>query len=171
MTDFTPPDARDSAASEAGRSADGGAALVLSLQQQLALYEQLSVLSHRQGALIGVDDGGPLLELISHRQAIIDDLQSHHRQFELNRLGSAPLSEAQRREASELHELIAATRARIFEQDERDRAALRDAKAMVAADLRKLSNTGHAARAYGTSPAAAGTVAAPVTSRFTDRQG
>ena len=172
MTDFSRPDSQDLAFVDAHRNATGGAALILSLEQQLALYEQLSVLSHRQGSLIGVEDGAPLLALLSHRQAIIDDLQSLHREFELKRLGAAPLSESQRREASELNELIAAIRARIFEQDERDRAALRDAKAVVASDLRKLSSTGHAVRAYGTNAAAAAnTIASPTVSRFTDRKG
>ena len=172
MTEFSRPDAQELALADASRSATGGAGLILSLQHQLALYEQLSVLSHRQGSLIGVDDGAPLLALLSHRQAIIDDLQSLSRDFELKRLGAVPLSESQRREASELNELIAAIRARIFEQDERDRAALRDAKAVVAADLRKLSSTGHAARAYGTSTTTnVNPASLPTTSRFTDRQG
>lgn len=172
MTEFSRPDAQELALAEASRNVTGGAGLILSLQQQLALYEQLSVLSHRQGSLIGVDDGAPLLALLSHRQAIIDDLQSLSREFELKRLGGVPLSELQRREASELNELIAAIRARIFEQDERDRAALRDAKAVVAADLRKLSSTGHAVRAYGTNTTTTANPASlPTTSRFTDRQG
>ncbi len=175
MAGFSQPNARGSAGSAqptgggsmAGRARDPD--VLETLGRQLALYEQLSILSHRQGGLIGIDDGAALLELIAQRQHIIDQLQVIQGEFESQRLASIILSESQRREAAELNELIAAIRARILEQDERDRAALRDLKAQVGAELRQLSTTGRAARVYG----GGGTPspALPVTSRFTDKQG
>jgi hypothetical protein len=170
MTNFSPPNAREPSAGDADRR-ESGAALVASLARQLALYEQLGTLAHRQGALIGVDDGSPLLAVIAQRQQVIDELQSVAREFESKGLSSATLTAPQRRAAAETNELIAAIRARIFEQDERDRAALRDAKAQVGGELRKLSQGGNALRAYGGSPVATAPAAAPVISRFTDHQG
>jgi len=175
MTNFSLPNARAPAPAERddeSHAAPGndGDALVASLQRQLGLYEQLNALSPRQAALVSGNDGNQLLALLSQRQAIIDQLQNLHGEFENLRLAARLLSASQRRDAAELHELIAAIRARILEQDERDRAALRDAKAQVGAELRKLSHVNKAAKAYGNA-GSGDAVAAPMTSRFTDREG
>lgn len=169
MTNFSPLNA--AAADDRGPDDhDDGPALIISLQRQLSLYETLNSLAQRQGALIGVGDGSPLIEMLGQRQRIIDELQALHIEFETKRLRESALTAVQRRTAAELTELIGAIRARILEQDERDRAALREARGQVAGELRKLSHTGSAARAYG-SGAALESVAAPRVSRFTDRQG
>ena len=169
MTNFSPPDARAPAAGTSDGDA-GGDALITSLQQQLGLYEQLNALGPRQSALVAGDDGDQLLALLSQRQVIIDQLQTLHRDSQVLGQRATPMSPWQRGTVAELHELIAAIRARILEQDERDRAALRDAKAGVGNELRRLSHVNKAARAYGGAKTA-DSVAAPMTSRFTDREG
>ena len=149
---------------------DRPAALLHALQQQLALFEQLHTLAQWQGSLIGTEDGSPLLALLAQRQQIIDQLQSLQRDADANRLTAAALSSEQAREASELTELIAAVRARILEQDERDRAVLRDVRNQVGIDLRKMTQGGNANKAYGGSKIST-SPAAPTLSRFTDRKG
>ena len=170
MANFSLPNAlpaNDDAAIPAG---DQAAALLHALERQLALFEKLHTLSQRQGSLIGADDGTPLLQLLSQRQEIIDQLQTLQRNADANQLTAASLNPTQSREASELTELIAAIRARILEQDERDRAALRDARNQVGVDLHKVTQGGQASKAYAGSRVST-SLRTPTISRFTDRKG
>jgi hypothetical protein len=170
MTDFTMPDAMPADDGAATPAADRPAALLAALERQLDLFRQLQALSSKQGGLIGAEDGSPLLELIARRQTIIEQLQDLQRDADARQLTAAPLSAAERREASELTELIAAVRARILEQDEHDRAALRDFRNRVGGELRRMTQGGQAAKAYG-GPRVSTSVSRPTISRFTDKQG
>lgn len=170
MANFSLPNAVPADGDAAIPSGDRAAALLHALERQLALFEKLHTLSQRQGSLIGAEDGAPLLQLLSDRQEIIDQLQAVQQHADANDLTAAPLSPTQSREASELTELIAAVRARILEQDECDRAALRDARNQVGVDLRKVAQGGQASKAY-TGSRVSNSPMMPTVSRFTDRKG
>lgn len=195
MTDFATP---TTDAATPATPVTTGEGVIDALRRQVVLYEQISSLAGRQSELVESGQTEELLSLLGDRQRLIAGLTAINAQLEPVRaewsVFAASLSDSQRSAVASLASRIDQLRQSILKQDDQDRAALSAARDRVGRDLRKLSQTGQAARAYQSgrmvgsesNAASTSTVAAgdestpgypgsqasmPVSSRFTDRKG
>lgn len=161
-----------------GAPKDGIGVLVSLLEKQRALYGRLCELSRDQAQLIETAQTEPLLELLGHRQKLIDevtvvnaDLEPYRRRWaEL----WADLGAADRGRVGALVRAVEDSLAEILKRDEEDRKALQTAKAKVSEQIKAVSHAGAAVNAYrsGAKPGA-GTPAgvAQGNNRFMNHQG
>lgn len=136
---------------------------LLELQRQL--FERLEALGARQGGLIDSDDSVGLLELLAHRQRLVDGIAELNATLEPFRarwgavLGSLP--EVERERVNRRLDALSELAGRIAERDEADRVRLAKRRDAVAAELTQVSRGRGAVAAYGTGQAPA---------RFQDRE-
>ena len=139
------------------------------LDRQHALYEQLVQLGVSQQALVADGQTDALLNLLSQRQTVVDQLVQLNGELDPIR---AQWSELWSQLAEPHREKVRARMADvqglldgIIEQDERDRQALVRQRQDVAGQLGRVQQGAAVNRAYGQSSFA------PATNRFTDQTG
>ena len=175
MTNFLPIPAPSSACDD---PAQGFAALMRALQRQVELFEQLNELASRQGPLIEQAEGPVLLELLAARQLAVDELLACDEQVKALSALPARFSASQRSIVADLTDRLRQLRQTLARVDDRDQARLRELQARLAVEMRRVTQVGHAARAYGAAAAPkpdaddyAAWTSGRNTSRFTDHQG
>ena len=171
-------DAPRTAPKKAVPEAVDAVSLIRSLQQQVALYERLEGLATHQQRFIQAGEGESLLDLLAHRQRLIEEIQDVQQVLDAGtaqwpRL-SKTLSDEQRKTIIATAERIAELNAQIIAQDEIDRAALSDVRARFGDEPKRLKQGGAAPKAYGTASKTT-KAQSPLTSakqgRFTDQHG
>jgi flagellar biosynthesis/type III secretory pathway chaperone len=142
------------------------ATLLELLQQQRDLYEQLHQLSEQQSQLIAEGQTDQLLNVLSQRQAMVEQLTQINSRLSPYRDHWSEVAERLpggdrdrlRRLLDEVQHLLQA----ILDRDESDRAQLETARQRVGERLEQSPRAGMARKAYGQAGANA---------RFTDSQG
>ena len=137
------------------------------LDRQARLYDQLQRLSDTQSRLVADANAEPLLEVLSQRQQLIDQLVAVSEQVEPYKQDWAEIWGALDHAAREhLRGLIERVRGRldeIIEQDELDRKALSEHRQAAGQEVQQMRHGAVVNRAYGRSM--------PAEPRYTDRQG
>lgn len=149
-------------------TSDEASLLIELLTQQRDLYLQLKSLSSQQAGLISQGQTEQLLEVLTHRQGLVESLNDinerltpyRHRWASVART----LPEIRRTKLRNLVDEVQKLLGSIVEQDEADRRQLEAAQAQVGRELRQVTRAGNAVNAYR-SPRPADPA------RFTDRQG
>jgi len=143
-------------------------ALVALLEQQRSLFAQLHELSEHQSKLVEQSQADELLQLLSQRQAIIDELVTSNQRLEPYRRDwqrlFTELDEPRRRRVAHLLQEVQQSLSAILAQDERDREALQSQQRGIGSELSGMARAGSAAQAYRNVPRS-------VDPRFTDRKG
>ncbi|MEX2213089.1 MAG: flagellar export chaperone FlgN [Phycisphaeraceae bacterium] len=179
MTTFLPPSARvETRRTAPQQPALDAASLIKTLQQQVMLYERLEGLAVHQQRFIAAGEGESLLDLLAHRQRLIEEIQDVQRVLDADASRwpqlNESLSEYERETIVAAAQRIGELNAQIIAQDEIDRAALSDVRGRFSDELRKLKQGGAAAKAYD-SASGATNPRSPLTAakqgRFTDQQG
>jgi len=136
------------------------------LEQQRDLYARLSELSDQQSELISSGQTDELLNVLSKRQQLVEQLTQINSRLSPYRDHWSEVAERLpagdrdrlRRLLDEVQQLLQ----RILDRDEQDRVELQSARERVGQQLQKTSRAGTARKAYGHASA---------TPRFTDSQG
>ena len=135
----------------ADRATQGGQLLDL-LGRQHEIYRELRRLARTQRDLIAAEDPTGLLNLLSERQRLIDQLSEINQRLEPLRADwkrvEAMLTGEQRRRASELVEQVGRLFAEILQADEADSKLLSARKAAAGQQLRATAATAQAQAAY-----------------------
>ena len=140
------------------------------LARQHGLYRELHKLAQRQRGLIGAEDPTALLNVLSARQKLIDELAEINRRLEPARADwkriEQTLTTEQRRRASRLLEQVGDLLTVILAADEADSQTLSARKAVAA---RQIQSTAASAQVQAAYRRAAGAVGRPDTGGALDR--
>ena len=167
MTVLPPPSPL--AAMPPGPPQSWGEELVQVFERQRALVRELDTLSQQQGGLIGGEDAGPLLELLSKRQHLVDELDRLNARIEPYRRNWRTVLDA----LPERYRLLVSTRAdelealaaAVMHRDRADIDAMEQRTREIAGELKRMTTARHAGGGY------ARTGLQPVAPRFQDRKG
>lgn len=145
------------------------AVLLEMLQEQHGLYHQLQSLSVQQSQSIRDGSTEELLALLSKRQSVIDALSRSNTQVAPYRERWATICEivepSQRQQVKQVLDEIEQMLNQVVQQDELDRAELKNVQARIGTQMSQVNQSDRAIRAYGPPKNR------PQTPTFTDRQG
>ena len=174
---MTPPPPSSSPAPGA-QPTDDAQRLIDLVGQQRDLYRNLHQLSDQQQEVIAEGRTEALLELLSERQVIVDQLTAINRDIAPLRSRMSEIAQAapesQRKQLRTLVDDVQAMLQSIIDRDEQDRKTLEASKAKVGQELARTRTAPAALHAYKTQRSAGPGIplSAPAgTARFTDARG